>query len=68
MRILVIGSRVLRPLDHEDDHIVDRCVFGILGLLTNVIGLLTNLIEGLRIRYRESQRNGEESHGSAVGY
>jgi hypothetical protein len=49
MRILVLGSRVLRPLDHEVGHIVDRCVLGISGLLTNVI-------EGLSIRHCESLR------------
>jgi hypothetical protein len=37
MRILVLGSRVLRSVDYEADRIVDRCVFGISGLLTNVI-------------------------------
>jgi hypothetical protein len=40
----VLGSRVLRPVDHEVDHIVDRCVLRIPGLLTNVI-------EGLSIRH-----------------
>jgi hypothetical protein len=49
MRILVLGSRVLRPVDHEVDHIVDRCVLGIPGLLTNVI-------ERISIRHFESLR------------
>jgi hypothetical protein len=29
MRILVFGSRVLHPLNHEIDHVVDRCALGI---------------------------------------
>lgn len=49
MRILVIGSRVLRPLEHEVDHIVDRCVL-------EIPGLLTNGIDGGSIRHFESLR------------
>jgi hypothetical protein len=49
MRILMLGSRVLRSLDHEVNHIVNRCVLGIPGLLTDVI-------VGLSIRHFESLR------------
>jgi len=47
MAILVLRPRVLRPVDHEVDHIVDRCVVRIPGLLTNVIA-------GLCIRHIQS--------------
>ena len=35
--VLVFVSQGLRPLHHEIDHFIDRCVVGILGLLTNAI-------------------------------
>nr|WP_256409807.1 hypothetical protein [Halorubrum rutilum] len=60
MRILVLGSRVLRPVDHEVDHIVDRYVLGIPGLLTNVI-------ERLSIRHCESLRGVVRIGGRRVG-
>jgi len=37
MCVLVIVSWVLCPFHYKVDHIVDRCVVGIPGLLTNVI-------------------------------